>query len=110
MIYTYHIPYPDQVYTGWSTVHWNAIDMLLVNTVYTGIPLDNPVKTSMVHWTLMKNLDETYLHRNATGENLTILAYTSTPLEKISWDCPTLECHRRNSDYCSLRWNTIGGL
>ena len=36
----------------------------------------------------------------------TISAYTGTPLEKLSWNCPTLDCHWR--DYCSLHWNTTG--
>ena len=31
------------------------------------------------------------------------------PLEKLSWKCPTLECHWRNSNFCSLHWNTTGG-
>ena len=33
-------PYPKPVYTGWSSVHWNATGMLLVDPVYTGIPLE----------------------------------------------------------------------
>ena len=73
-------PYPEPVYTGWSSVHWNAIRMPLVDPVYTGIPLGDP-----------SNIAE----------------YTGIPLEKFSWDCPTLECHWRN--YCSLHWNTTGG-
>ena len=30
------------------------------------------------------------------------------PLEKLSWSCPTLGCHWRNSNFCSLHWNTTG--
>ena len=52
----------------------------LVDPVYTGIPLGGPMSTC-----------------------------TGTPLEKLSWNCPTLECHWRNSDYCSLHWNTTRG-
>ena len=48
-------PYPEPVYTGWSSVHWNATGMPLVDPVYTGIPL-----------------------------------------EKLSWNSRTLECHWRN--------------
>ena len=33
-------PYPEPVYTGWSSVHWNATGMPLVDPVYTGIPLE----------------------------------------------------------------------
>ena len=32
------------------------------------------------------------------------------PLEKLSWNCPTLRCHWRNSYFCSLHWNTTGGI
>ena len=31
------------------------------------------------------------------------------PLEKLSRNCPTLGCHWRNSNFCSLHWNTTGG-
>ena len=60
--------------------------------MYTGRPLE-------CHW----------LNKCALGyhwETQRILAeYTRTPLEKLSWNCPTLEY----SDYCSLHWNTTGG-
>ena len=35
-----------------------------------------------------------------------LAGYTGTPLEKLS--CPTLECHWKKIDYCSLHWNTTG--
>ena len=57
--------------------------MPLVDSVYIGIPL---------------------------GDSVNIAVYTGTPLEKLSWNCPTLECYWRNSDYCSLHWNTLEGL
>ena len=75
-------PYPEPVYTGWSSVHWNATGMPLVDPVYTGIPLGHLVNTCRVHW-------------NTTGE---------TYMKQ-----PTLECHWRNSNVCSLHWNTTGG-
>ena len=31
------IPYPEPGYIGWSSVHWNAIGMPLVDPVYTAI-------------------------------------------------------------------------
>ena len=75
-------PYPQQVYTGWSSVHWNATGMQLVEPVYTGIPLGHPAITCRVHWnTTGKNLVETAPHWNATGETLTFAAYAGTPLE-----------------------------
>ena len=43
-------PYPEQVYTGWSSVHWNATGMPLVDPVYTGIPLGHLANTCRVHW------------------------------------------------------------
>ena len=43
-------PYPEPVYTGWSSVHWNATGMPLVDPVYTGIPLGAPANTCRVHW------------------------------------------------------------
>ena len=45
-----HDPYPEPVYTGWSSVHWNATGMPLVDPVYTGIPLGDPANTCRVHW------------------------------------------------------------
>ena len=68
-----NIPYPGSVYTGWSNVPWKATGMPLVDPVYTGITLGDLANTA---------------------------GYTKTPLEKLSWNCPTLECHWRN---------TIGG-
>ena len=44
------IPYPEPVYTGWSSVHWNATGMPMVDPVYTGIPLGHPANTCRVHW------------------------------------------------------------
>ena len=90
------IPYPEPVYTGWSSVHWNNTGMPFVDPVYTGIPLGHPANTCRVHW-------------NTTG--------------KLSWNSPTLECHWRNLVesvphwdatgetliFCSLHWNTTGG-
>ena len=46
----YGIPYPEPVYTGWSSVHWNATGMPLVDPVYTGIPLGHPANNCRVHW------------------------------------------------------------
>ena len=60
-------PYPEEVYTDWSSVHWNATGMPLVDPVYTGIPLGDPANTCRVehHW---KNLVEAATHWNATRE------------------------------------------
>ena len=71
--------YPEPVYTGWCSVHSNVIGMPLADPVYTGIPLGVPANPCRVHW-------------NTTG--------------KLSWNCPTLGCHWRNFNFCSLYWNT----
>ena len=76
-------PYPEPVYTGWSSVHWNATGMLLVDPVYTGIPLEKlswNSPTLECHW---RNLVESAPHWDATGETLTFAAYTGTPLEGL---------------------------
>ena len=62
-----NFPYPEPVYTGWSSVHWDATGMPLVDPVYTGIPLGDPYLQNTLehHW---KNLVETAPHWDATGE------------------------------------------
>ena len=78
--------------------------------VYTGMTLK-------CHWLTQctlehqwnKNLVETVPHWNTTGKNLFTVPYTETPLEKNSSNCPTLACHWRITDYCSLHWNTTEG-
>ena len=74
-------PYPEPVYTGWSSVHWNATGMPLVDPVYTGTPLEKKLKQP----------------------------HTGMPLEKLSWIRPTLGCHWRNSNFYSIHWNATGG-
>ena len=64
----------------------------LAGSVYTGMPLVDPVYTGIL-----------------LGDPANVAGYTGTPLEKRSWNCPTLECHWRNSDHGSLLWNTTGG-
>ena len=76
-------PYPEPVYTGWSSVHWNATGMPLVDPVYTGIPLEKlswNSPTLECHW---RNLVESAPHWDATGETLTFAAYAGTPLEGL---------------------------
>ena len=76
-------PYPEPMYTGWSSVHWNATGMPLVDPVYTGIPLEKlswNSPTLECHW---RNLVESAPHWDATGETLTFAAYTGTPLEGL---------------------------
>ena len=77
----YH--YPEPVYTGWSSVHWNATGMPLVDPVYTGIPLGDPANTAGYTGTPLEKLSWNCPHWNATGETVTIAAYTGTPLEGL---------------------------
>ena len=58
------------LFTGWSSVHRNG----------TGQPSEYLRGTLEHHW---KNLVETAPHWNATWKNLTIAAYTETPLEGL---------------------------
>ena len=75
-----HTPYSEPEYTRWSSAHWNAIRMPLVDPVYTGITLGDPSYTCRVHQNTTGKTVENALHWNAIGETLTIAAYTETPL------------------------------
>ena len=78
-------PYPEPVYTGWSSVHCNA----------TGMPLE-------CHWLTQCTLG----YHWATQQILA--GYTGTPLEKLSWNSPTLECHWRNLVETAPHWDATG--
>ena len=62
-----HIPYPEPVYTGWSTVHWNATGWPSVHWDTTGRSSDFLQGTLEHYW---NNLVEAALHWNATGETI----------------------------------------
>ena len=61
------------VYTG----------MPLADSVYTGIPLDDPANIVGHTGTPLEKLNETVPLWNATGETLTIAAYTGRPLDGL---------------------------
>ena len=87
-LYFLSIPYPEPVYTGWSSVHWNATGMPLVDPVYTGTPLEKlswNSPTLECHWRI---LVESAPHWDATGETLTFTAYTGTPLDGLCQPTP----------------------
>ena len=92
-----------------------------VESVYIGMPLE-------CHW-----LPQCALGYHWATQRI-LVGYTGTPLEKRSWNNPTLECHWRNlvehtppppppppththtlgchwrnSNFCSQHWNTTGG-
>ena len=80
------VPYSEPVYTDWSSVHCHANGMPVVYAVYTGMPLVYPVYTGMSLGgpvSICRVHQNTALHGNATGETLTIAAYTETPLEGL---------------------------
>ena len=62
---------------------------------YTGMPLE-------CNWLTQCTLG----YKWATQRILA--GYTGTPLEKLSWNCPTREYHWINFDNFSLHWNTTG--
>ena len=69
------------MYTGWSSVYWNATAMPLVDPVYSSnIRWFAQWYHGVHHW---KNLIDTAPHWDATGETLTFAAYTGTPLEGL---------------------------
>ena len=86
----------------WDVFHEISVHSLtlskctMVGPGYTGMPLE-------CHWLTQCTLGYHWLTRRI------LTRYTGTPLEKLIWNYPTLECHWRDSDYCSLHWNTTGG-
>ena len=68
----------------------------LAGPLYIGMPLE-------CHWLTQCTLGYHLAYRRI------LAGYTGTPLEKNSWSCPTLGCHWRNFNFCSLHWNTTGG-
>ena len=73
-------PYPEPMYTGRSSVHWNATGWPSVHWDITGPPSEYLQGTLEHHW---KKLSWNSPHWNATGETLTFAAYTGTPLEGL---------------------------
>ena len=93
------------MYTRWSSVHWKATGVPLVDPVYTGIPLDDPA--NIAGYTATPLEKKTYLK----------LPHTGMPLEELWLLQPTLE-HRwkdynsthqahmvtQSSIHASLKW------
>ena len=67
----------------WACVHW------LVQCTRTWMPLVDPV----------------YI-RIPLDDRASIAGCTGTSQEELKWNCHSLECHWKNSDYCSLHQNT----
>ena len=67
----------------------------LAGPVYTGMPL-------ACHW-----LTQCTLGYHWDTQRI-FVGYAGTPLEKLSWNNPTLECHWRNLVESTPHWNAIG--
>ena len=86
-------------YLWWSFAYVTSLTLsqcTLAGPVYTGMPLE-------CHW-----LTQCTLAYHSVTQRI-LVGYTGKSLEKLSWNCPSLEFHQRNSDYCSLHWNITGG-
>ena len=108
--YASHPPYPEPVYTGWSSVHWNATGMPLVDPVYTGIPLGHPTNTMYLQGTLehhWKNLVETAHTGGTPVSKSTGLSIFSLYLEftALQWIPILLLTHVSTStSLCACLW------
>ena len=85
----------------WTHIHFCATLTLsqctLAGPVYTGMPLE-------CHWLTQCTLG----YHWATQRILA--GYTGTPLEKLSWNSPTLECHWINLVESAPHWDVTGEL
>ena len=104
-----NFPHPEPVFICWSSVHWNTTGMPLVDPMYTGISLGDRRTPAGYTGTALEKLSWNCPTPECHWRNFDKFAYTGTPLEKRSWNCPTLGCHWRNSNFWSLHWNTTGG-
>ena len=64
--------------------------------MYTGLPLE-------CHWLTQCTLQYYWATQRI------LAGYTGTPLEKLSWNSPTLECHWRNLVESNPHWDATGG-
>ena len=76
-------------------VHLTLSQCTLAGPVYTGMPLE-------CHWLTQCTLE----YHWATQRILA--GYTRTPLEKLSWNSPILECHWRNLVESTPHWDATG--
>ena len=67
----------------------------LAGPVCTGMPLE-------CHWLIQCTLG------NHWATQRIFAGYTGTPLEKLSWNSPTLECHWRNLVESAPHWDATG--
>ena len=77
-----YIPYPESQCT-------------LAGPVYTGMPLE-------CHWLTQCTLGYHWASQRILARS------TRTPLEKLRWNSPTLECHCRNLVETAPHWDATG--
>ena len=85
VILLHNYPYPEPVYTGWSSVYWNATGMPLVAQCTLGYHWATQRILAGYNGTPLEKLSWNSPHWNATRETLTFAAYTGTPLEGGLW-------------------------
>ena len=111
------------LYDCWIVTPLTLSQCTLAGPVYTGMPLECHLLTQCTlgyHWATQRVLAgytrlnttgkkvETAPHRNATGETLTIAAYTGTPLGLQQ--STNIQAHivKQNSIHASLKWQDGG--
>ena len=88
-------PYLNAPYVMWNQSSLTLSQCTLAGPVYTGMPLG-------CHWLTQCTLG----YHWATQRILA--GYTGTPLEKLSWNSPTLDCHWRNLVESAPHWDATG--
>ena len=89
------LPHDDVI--KWKWKHSLTLSQcILAGPVCTGMPLE-------CHWLTQCTLGYHWATKRI------LAGYTGTPLEKLSWNHPTLGCHWRNSSFCCLHWHTTAG-
>ena len=85
----------NEVTRVWLVPSLTLSQCTLAGPVYTGMLLE-------CHWLTQCTLEYHWaIQRICAG-------YTGTPLEKLSWKSPTLECHWRNLIESSPHWEATG--
>ena len=86
-------------------VSWNWLSLIHTPLTLSQCTLACPVYTGMPlqwHW-----LTQCTMEYHWATERI-LAGYTGTPLEKLSWNSPTLECHWRNLVESAPHWDATG--
>ena len=106
----WRIPYPEPVYTGWSSVHWNATGMPLIGPVYTGYHWE--IQQIFIGYTrtLLEKIVETDPYWNATGQTLTIFAYTGNHWKNLVETVPHWDATEETLTFVAYTGTPLEGL